>query len=128
VESSVDEQADAGAVAVCGGAGAAGADGESECIAWTFVDDTCEGDERASDACDASSLASEDEYDAQTWKHGPVESFTQYFCNERRRAGTGYEAGHPEVKEGMHQKRCLLFHCTERNPVATIRARAACVS
>lgn len=28
----------------------------------------------------------------------------------------------------MHQKRCLLFRCAERNPVANIRARAACLS
>src|ERR1700761_834090 len=130
MEPSVVEQADARTVAVCGGAGALGADGQG--VARTCDRHACSSDKRKSElapcACDTRGLSSEDAYRAQARKHGPVNSITRYFCNEETSTGTGHEASHPEVKESMHQKRCLLFHCTERNSVATIRARAACVS
>ena len=79
MESSVVEQADAGAIAVCGGAGAAGADGADECIARTYNDRAWAQRERAackfaSGARDACGVSFEDEYGAQRWKHEPLKT------------------------------------------------------
>jgi hypothetical protein len=64
VESSVLEQADAGAIAVCFGAGAAGADGENKCVAQTFdhprAIDKCTDVEFAFATCDACVFTFED--------------------------------------------------------------------
>ena len=63
MEPSVVEQADAGAVAVCIGAGADGADGEEERVAGTLEEQG---------ACDSVVVAFEVECGAQAWEHGPM--------------------------------------------------------
>jgi hypothetical protein len=82
VESSVVEQADAGAFVVCVGAGAAGAHGEGKRVArprnvraWADV-------EFASGACDACGFSLEEECGAQARKHGPLKIVARYFRNE----------------------------------------------
>jgi hypothetical protein len=79
VEPSVVEQADAGAIVVCGGAGAAGADGAGECIARTYNDSAWAQRKRAGcelpfSARDACGVSFEDEYGAQRWKHEPLKT------------------------------------------------------
>ena len=131
VEPSVVQQADAGTDAVCGRAGAAGADGAGRAASAPH------GQLRTS-ATDIRRVRMRRMrrlrlHIRRRRRHTSKEA--QAAKIDRSTSVTRKEvpkwvsaASHSKVKEGMHQKRCLLFHCAERNPVATIRARAACVS